>query len=160
MSITITLIIQGLAFFAVAWLVMTFGWPHIMGAIEERQKKIADGLAAADRSQKDLEEAKAKAQEIIREARAKATQIVDQAHRRSTELVDEAKGVAVTEGERLKAAANDEIAISTSRARAELRSQVAHLAVSGASQLLGREVDAKSHADLLERLSAEIETAR
>ena len=160
MSITITLIIQGLAFFAVAWIVMTFGWPHIMGAIEARQKKIADGLAAADRSQKDLEDAKVHAQEIIREARTKATQIVDQAHRRSNELVEEAKGAAVTEGERLKSAARDEIAIHTSRARGELRGQVAALAVAGASQLLGREVDAKAHADLLERLAAEIETAR
>jgi polyhydroxyalkanoate synthesis regulator phasin len=91
MNIGITLVIQGLAFFAVAWLVMTFGWPNIMSAIEERQKKIADGLAAADRGQKDLDDAKAQAAEIVKEARVKAAQVIDQANRRSNALVDEAR---------------------------------------------------------------------
>jgi len=137
MNIGITLVIQGLAFFAVAWLVMKFGWPNIMSAIEERQKKIADGLAAADRGQKDL----------------------DQANRRSNALLEEAKGAASVEADRLVAAAHDGIAVDTARARSELRTQVAGLAVQGASQLLGREVNAAAHADLLERLAAQIEQA-
>ena len=91
MSITVTLIIQGLAFLAVAWLVMRFGWPSITGAIEERQKKIADGLAAADKGQKDLTEATQRADAIVREARDRAKQIEDQAARRSNEAIEAAK---------------------------------------------------------------------
>lgn len=157
MNIGITLVIQGLAFFAVAWLVMKFGWPNIMSAIEERQKKIADGLAAADRGQKDLDDAKAQAAEIVKEARVKAAQVIDQANRRSNALVDEAKGTAAAEADRVVAAARDTIAIDSARARGELRAEVAALAVAGASQLLGREVNAAAHADLLERLAAQIE---
>ncbi len=156
MSITITLIIQGLAFFAVAWIVMKFGWPHILAAIEERQKKIADGLAAADRGQRDLESAKATANDIIREAREKAVQVVDQAHKRSTELIDEAKRTALSEGERLVTAARAEVSSEASRARDGLRRDVAALAVAGTERLLGREVDAKAHAELLDELAAEI----
>ena len=156
MSSTITLIIQGFALCAVAWLVMKFGWPSIMGAIEERRKKIADGLAAADRGQKDLDDAKAQALEIVREARTKAAQIVDQANRRGGEVVEEARGTALAEGERLIAVARTEISTETARARGELRNQVAHLALVGASQLLKREIDAKAHAQLLDELAARI----
>ncbi len=157
MSITITLIVQALAFFAVAWIVMKFGWPHILAAIEDRQKKIADGLAAAERGQRSLDEAKTSANAVIREGREKASQVVDQAHRRSNELIDEAKHTAVAEGERLVAAARSEIATDAARARDGLRREVAALALTGAQQLLGREVDAKAHAQLLEQLAAEIE---
>lgn len=156
MSITITLIIQGFALFAVAWLVMKFGWPSIMSAIETRQKKIADGLAAADRGQKDLDDAKAQALEIVREARTKAAQIVEQANRRGGEVVEEARGTALAEGERLIAVARTEISTETARARGELRKEVAHLALVGASQLLQREVDAKAHAQLLDELATRI----
>jgi F-type H+-transporting ATPase subunit b len=159
MSITITLIIQGFALFLVAWLVMKFGWPVIIGAIEERRKKIADGLAAADRGQKDLDDAKAQALEIVREARTKAAQIVDQANRRGGEVVEEARGTALAEGERLIAVAKTEISTQTARARGDLRSEVAHLALVGAAQLLKREVDAKAHAQLLDELAARIATA-
>ena len=160
MSITITLIIQGLALFFVAWLVMKFGWPHIIGAIETRQKKIADGLAAADRGQKDLEEAKTQSLEIERAARTKATQIVEQANRRGSEVVEEARGTAHAEGERLITVARSEIATATARARGELRNEVAQLALVGASQLLKREIDAKAHAQLLDELATRIVTAR
>ena len=159
MSITITLIIQGFALFLVAWLVMKLGWPSIMSAIEERRTKIADGLAAADRGQKDLDDAKAQALEIVREARTKAAQIVDQANRRGGEVVEEARGTALAEGERLIAVARTEISTQTTRARGELRNEVAHLALVGASQLLKREVDAKAHAQLLDELAARIATA-
>lgn len=156
MSITITLIIQGLALFAVALLVMKLGWPQIMSAIEQRQKRIADGLAAADRGQKELEDANAKGLEIVREARTKAAQIVEQANRRGGEVIDEARGTALAEGERLIASARTEISTETTRARAELRGEVARLALAGAAQLLKREVDAKAHAELLEELSTRI----
>ena len=91
MDINITLIIQGLAFFAVAWVVMKFGWPGIMAAIEERQAKIADGLAAADRSKKDLAQAEEKINEVLREARGKANEIIAQAEARRLQIIDAAK---------------------------------------------------------------------
>jgi F-type H+-transporting ATPase subunit b len=156
MSITITLIIQGLAFFGVALLVMKLGWPNIIAAIEQRQKQIADGLAAADRGLKDLEEAKVQALEIVRQARGKAVQIVDQANRRGGELVEEARGAALAEGERLLAGARSEISTERARARGELRREVGHLALAGAAQLLKREVDANAHAELLEELAGRI----
>jgi F-type H+-transporting ATPase subunit b len=156
MDIAVTLIIQGIAFFAVVLIVMRFGWPHIIGAIEERQKKIAEGLAAGSKAQKDLDEAKIKAQEIIREARDKAVQIVDQASKRANEIVEEAKQTAIGEGQRLVTQAREEIALDTTRAREGLRKQVASLAVQGASHLLEREIDPKTHAQLLDKLELEI----
>ena len=156
MSITITLIIQGLALFLVAWLVMKFGWPGIVSAIETRQKTIADGLAAASKGQNSLEDAKLQALEIIREARGKAVQIVDQANRRGSELVEEARGTALAEGERLLEAARSSITTETARARSELRSSIGSLALAGAAQVLKREIDAKAHAQLLEDLSQRI----
>lgn len=157
MSITITLIIQALAFFAVAWLVMKFGWPSIIAAIEERQKKIAEGLAAAERGEKSLAEAKNSANDIIKEAHARAAKIVEQANRRSAEMTEEARGVASAEAERLVAGARQEAALESGRAREQLRKETAGLAVFGASKLLGREIDAKTHADLLDKLALEIE---
>jgi F-type H+-transporting ATPase subunit b len=159
MDLTVTLIIQGLAFFAVAWLVMKFGWPHIIAAIEERQRKIAEGLAAAEKSERSLAEAKTSANEIIKEARAQASKIVEQANKRSNELVDEARGTAVAEGQRLIAEARQNVALESTRAREQLRKEVATIAVAGAGKLLGREIDAKAHADLLEKLALEIERA-
>jgi F-type H+-transporting ATPase subunit b len=156
MDLTITIFIQAAAFLAVALLVMKFGWPHIIGAIEERQKKIADGLAAANKGQKDLDEAKAKAQDIIREARDKAVQIVDQANKRGNEMVEEAKSTANAEGQRLLGQARESIVLESTRAREGLRHEVGALAVSGASRLLGREIDARTHAELLDKLAAEI----
>jgi len=157
MDINATLIGQVLGFLVLVWFTWKFIWPPLLGAIEERQKKIADGLAAADRGQKDLEDAKAKAGDIIREAREKAVQVVDQASRRSGELIDEAKHTAVAEGDRLLAAARAEATSESSRARDGLRREVATLALAGAERLLGREVDARAHAELLEQLAAEID---
>jgi F-type H+-transporting ATPase subunit b len=157
MSITVTLIIQGLAFFAVAWTVMKFGWPHIMAAIEQRQRKIADGLISAEKAEKSLAEAKATATDIIKEARVQANKIVEQANRRSNELVEEARGTAITEGQRLLDDARNEVTLESNRAREQLRREVALIAVAGAGKLLGREIDAKAHADLLDKLALEIE---
>jgi F-type H+-transporting ATPase subunit b len=155
-DIAVTLIIQGLAFFAVVVVVMRFGWPSIIAAIDARRKTIADGLAAGSRAQKDLEEAKVKSQEIIREARDKAVQIVDQASKRAAEIVEEAKATAQSAGQRIVAQAHEEIALDTTRARESLRKQVANLAVQGASRLLEREIDPKTHAQLLDKLDLEV----
>jgi F-type H+-transporting ATPase subunit b len=155
-NIAITLVIQGFVFFFVAWLVMKFLWPILLDKIETRQRKIAEGLAAAAKSEKDLTEAEARSKEIIRAARDRAAQILDQAGKRSNEIVDEAKGTASTEAQRLLAQARDEVAIESSRAREGLRREVGKLAVEGASRLLGREIDPKTHAELLDKLAAEV----
>ncbi len=156
MNLAITLVIQGVVFFLVAWGVMKFFWPWLMGAIEERQKKIAAGLAAASQSEKDLAQAEERSKEIIREARDRAAQIVDIAGKRSNEIVEEAKGTASSEAQRLVAQAHDETTRETTRAREQLSKEVGRLAVEGASRLLGREIDPKTHAELLDSLAAEI----
>ena len=156
MDINLTFIVQGFAFFAVAWLVMKFGWPHIIAAIEERQQKIAEGLAAADNAQKNLAQAEEKANEELKAARAKANEIIDQAHQRANQIVDQAKLDAVAEAGRQKALADAEIDAASNRAREELRKQVSALAVTGAEKLLKREIDANAHRALLDELAAEI----
>ena len=156
MDINLTFIIQGIAFFAVAWMVMKFGWPHIIAAIEDRQQKIAEGLAAADRSQKDLAQAQDKANEALKEARVKANEIIDQAHQRANQIVEAAKNDAIVEANRQKAMGIAEIDAASTRAREDLRKQVSMLAVSGAEKLLRREIDASAHKALLDELAAEI----
>lgn len=156
MDINLTLIIQGLAFFAVAWVVMKFGWPNIMAAIEERQAKIADGLAAADRSKKDLAQAEEKVNEVLREARVKANEIIAQAEARRLQIIDAAKDEAVAEAQRVKASADAEIEQSANKAREELRKQVSVLALAGAEKLIRREIDGNAHKALLDELASEI----
>lgn len=156
MDINLTLIIQGLAFFAVAWLVMKFGWPNIMTAIEERQAKIADGLAAADRSKKDLAQAEEKVNDVLREARAKANEIIAQAEARRLQIIEAAKDEATTEAQRVKAAADAEIEQSANKVREDLRKQVSVLAMAGAEKLIRREIDGNAHKALLDELAAEI----
>ena len=152
----LTLVIQGLAFFAVAWLVMKFGWPHIIAAIEERQQKIAEGLAAADNAQKNLAQAQDKVNEELKLARTKANEIIDQAHQRANQIIDTAKNDAITEANRQKALAESEITAAANRAKEDLRKQVSALAVTGAAKLLRREIDANAHKALLDELAAEI----
>jgi F-type H+-transporting ATPase subunit b len=156
MDINITLFIQGFAFFAVAWVVMKFGWPSIMAAIEERQAKIADGLAAADRSKKDLAQAEDKINEVLREARGKANEIIAQAEARRLQIIDAAKDEAVTEATRLKESAHAEIEQSANKAREQLRKQVSVLALAGAEKVIRREIDSAAHKALLDELAAEI----
>ena len=156
MDINLTFIVQGFAFFAVAWLVMKFGWPHIIAAIEERQQKIAEGLAAADRSQKDLAQAQEKVNDALKEARTKANEIIDQAHQRANQIVEAAKNDAIAEANRQKALGLAEIDAASTRAKEDLRKQVSVLAVNGAEKLLKREIDANAHKALLDELAAEI----
>jgi F-type H+-transporting ATPase subunit b len=156
MDLALTLVIQGVVFFLVAWAVMKFIWPPIVQIIENRQKTIAAGLAAASKSEKDLAEAEARSKEIVREARDRAAQIVDMAGKRSNEIVEEAKSTALSEAQRLVEQAHEEVARETTRAREGLRQEVGKLAVEGASRLLGREIDSKAHAELLDQLAAEV----
>lgn len=156
MNINLTLIAQALAFAALIWLIATFIWPPLLNAIEERQKKIAEGLAAADNSQKALAQAEEKANEELKAARSKANEIIEQAHQRANQIVEAAKNEAIEEGVRQKALAQAEIDASANRAREDLRRQVSALAVTGAEKLLRREIDANAHKALLDELAAEI----
>jgi F-type H+-transporting ATPase subunit b len=155
-NINLTLIVQMLVFIALIWFTMKFVWPMILGPMKEREQKIAQGLAAAAQSAKDLDEAEARSKEILREAREKAAQIVDQAGKRSNEMIEEAKGTASSEAQRLVSQARDEAALEATRAREGLRKEVGRLAVEGASRLLEREIDPKTHAELLDKLAAEV----
>jgi F-type H+-transporting ATPase subunit b len=157
MSLNLTLFIQLIVFVILGWVTMKFVWPPLIAAIEARQRKIADGLVAAEKAEKSLVEAKANATNIIKEARVQANKIIDQANRRSSELVDEARGSAIAEGQRVLADARQEVMIESTRAREQLRREVALIAVAGAGKLLSREIDAKAHAELLEKLALEIE---
>jgi len=158
MNLTSTLIIQSLVLLILGWVTMKFIWPPLMAAIEERQRKIANGLAAADKGEKSLAEAQSTASEIVKEARGQAGKIVDQANRRSNEMIDEAKSTASNEGARLIGEARNEVALEKGRVRDQLRGEVGSLAVAGAARILGREIDAKAHADLIEQLAREIES--
>ena len=156
MNIGFTLIAQAIAFAALVWIIATKIWPPLLNAIEERQKKIAEGLAAADRSQKDLAQAQEKVDELVREARTKANEIIEQAHGRANQILEKAKDEAVELANRQKAAAEDEIATAVFRAKEDLRKQVSVLAVAGAERLIKREIDANAHKALLDELAAEI----
>ena len=156
MDINMTLIGQSIAMLVFVWFCMKFIWPPILEALEERQRQIEEGLAAADKSQEALEAAEAKAQEIISEARQQATGILDQAHSRANEIVAEGKDAGVKERERQLAAAKAEIEQETNKAREELRGQVSAIAIASAEKILNREIDSKAHEDILGKLAQEI----
>jgi F-type H+-transporting ATPase subunit b len=156
MDINATFIGQMIVFLILLWFMAKFVVPPFAAAIDARQKKIAEGLSAADRGQKSLDEAKLRAEEVIREARDRANQIVDQASKRSNEMVEAAKQNALSEGDRLIASAKQQIELDTAKAREALRREVADLTVRSASKVLGREIDASKHADILGKLAAEI----
>jgi F-type H+-transporting ATPase subunit b len=156
MELNATFIGQILAFLILLWVFWKFIAPPLSQAIDERQKKIAEGLSAADRGQKSLDEAKTRAEDVIREARDRANQIVDAASKRSNEIVEVAKASAVNEGDRLIASAKQQIELETAKAREALRRDVADLAVKSAAKVLGREIDPAKHADILGKLATEI----
>jgi F-type H+-transporting ATPase subunit b len=155
-GINVTLLGQMGTFLVFIWFTMKFVWPPIVKALEERRARIADGLAAAERGQKALESADAQVAERLREARQQAAQIIEQAERRGAELLDEAKDNAQAAGERMLAKARAELELETSRAREALRGEVAAIALSGARQLLEKEVDPNTHRELLDRLAGQL----
>jgi F-type H+-transporting ATPase subunit b len=155
-DIKATLIVQMIVFAIFVWVVMRFIWPIILGAMNEREKKIAAGLAAAEQGQKDLSEANSRAEAVIKEARARALQIESQAQSRANQIIEEARKAASLEGEKALAAAKSQIELESNRARDALRGQVVSLAVAGARRVLEREVDAKTHGELLDQLAAKL----
>lgn len=156
MNINLTLFAQALAFAGLIWLIATKIWPPLLRAIEERQQKIAEGLAATDNAQKKLAQTQEQVDAMLREARAKANEIIEQAHQRANQIVEQARQDAIAEAERQKAIALAEIDAAANRAREELRRQVAMLAVAGAEKLIKREIDANAHKALLDELAAQI----
>jgi F-type H+-transporting ATPase subunit b len=156
LDINMTLLGQSIAMLVFVWFCMKFIWPPIMAAIEERQTEIADGLAAAERGQQSLDKAKAEADDVVGDARKQATTILDQAHARANEIVAEGKADGVKERERQLVAATAEIEQEANRAREELRGQVSAIAVASAEKILRREIDSKTHEDILGKLAQEL----
>jgi F-type H+-transporting ATPase subunit b len=152
----LTMLAQMISIIIFVWFCMKYVWPPLIETIEARQKKIADGLAAADRGENDLKLAQDKATDILKEAKVKAAEIVEQANKRHSQIVDDAKGDAVAAADKVKAAAEAELAQEVAKAREALRAQVAALAVSGAGKILERSIDQEAHADILDKVVAEL----
>ena len=156
MDLNYTFFLQALSFAILIFFTMKFIWPPLMAAIEERQKRIAEGLAAADRSQRDLAQAEERVNELLREARGKAGEIIAQAEARASQIIDAAKNEAIAEAERQKSVALAEIDSAAHRAKEELRKQMSVLAVAGAEKLIRREIDGNAHKALLDELAAQL----
>jgi F-type H+-transporting ATPase subunit b len=156
MNLNLTLIAQAVTFSAFIWFTVKFIWPWMLRKIEERQKTIADGLAAGEQGRRSLELSTRQADEAIKEARARAAELVAQAEKRRAELIEHARQEARQEGDRELVAAKAEIDQEVTRAREALRDHVASLAVAGAEKILRREVDARAHADLLESIKRQL----
>lgn len=156
MNINLTLFGQTIAFAIFVWFCMKFVWPPITSAMQARQKKIAEGLDAAGRAQRDLQLAQEKASHSLRETKEQVAQILEQANKQANSIIEDAKQQARAEGERLVAGAHAEIEQEVSRARDQLRTQVAALAVLGAEKILESRVDAKAHNDLVDKLASQL----
>jgi F-type H+-transporting ATPase subunit b len=156
MNINLTLVAQALTFAAFIWFTVKFVWPHLLNAIETRQKTIADGLAAAEQGRRALDLSSKQAEEALQQGRNRSAEILAQAEKRVAQMIEEARTAAREEGERERLATKAEIEQEVRRAREQLREQVASLAVAGAEKILRREVDAKAHADLLDDIKRQL----
>ena len=156
MNITVTLFAQTITFFVFVLFCMKYVWPPIMNALHERKTKIADGLAAAERGQREQELAEKRAAEKLHEAKEKASEIIAKAEKRASEIVDESKNDARSEGERLLTAAKAEIDQEVQRAKEALRAELGAIVITGAEKILEREVDATAHDDMIKKLATQI----
>lgn len=156
MSINATLIAQMITFGVLIWFTMKFIWPPLTKAMDERSKKIADGIAAGEKGARALQDASLKSDEALKAARTQAQEILAAANKQAAQLVDQARSQAKAESDRIASAARDEVGREVARAREELRKQVGELAVAGASKILKREIDAKAHAELLDELATRV----
>ena len=156
MNINATLVLQIVVFLLLGWFTMKFVWPPIMGALDERRQKIADGLAAADKAKVELASANKRVEAELSASRDQTAGLLTDAERRAQAIVDEAKGRATQEAEKIMAAAKADAEQQVIKARETLREQVAGLAIKGAEQILRKEVNAAAHADLLSRLKTEL----
>lgn len=156
MNINLTLVVQMLVFAVFVWFTMKFVWPPLVKALDERQEKIADGLAAAERGRRELELAQHRAKDEMKHAKVQSAEIVDKANRRAGQIIDEAKEDARAEVQQMAKIAQEHIAQEVNRAKDGLRKQVAALAVTGAEKILMREIDATANRALLDQLIEEI----
>ncbi|MCP4188889.1 MAG: F0F1 ATP synthase subunit B [Gammaproteobacteria bacterium] len=156
MNFNATLIGQSITFLVFVWFCMKYVWPPLMAALEERNARITEGLAAAERGQKDLEEAKSKIGDNLNEAKQQAQEIINQAQKRANEIVDGAKDIAREEADKIKNSATADIDQQVNSAREQLRKEVSVIALAGAEQILKREVNADTHAAVLDELVAQI----
>ena len=156
MNINLTLISQAIAFAVFIWFTVKFVWPPMLTAITERQKKIEEGLAAAERSKKDLELAQARSTDTLREAREKSTEMIGGAERQAAHIIEDARAEATKIIGLARVAAEGEATVAAQRAKESLRDQVALLAVAGAEKILRREVNAQVHSELLASLKSEL----
>lgn len=156
MNLNATIIGQSIAFFVFVWFCMKYVWPPITSILEERQRKIAEGLEAAERAQKDLDLAQNKAAEELRDAKRQGAELIEQANKRANQIIDEAKEKARDEGQRLIAAAKAEIEMEVQRAREGLRAQVAAIAVAGAERILESSIDQAANEELVKKLASEL----
>ena len=156
MNINATILGQMIAFAFFVWFCMKYVWPPLTAAMAERQKKIADGLEAADRAEKDLELAQSRVADQLKEAKTEASGIIDQANKRATQIIDEAKEQAREEGQRLIVGAQAEIEQEVNRAKEQLRAQVASIAIAGAEKILEASIDENAHAELAEKLASSL----
>lgn len=159
MNINATLIGQTISFVMFVWFCMKYVWPPIMAALEERQTKIAEGLAAAERGEKEHELAEKRAKEVLKKARAEASDIISLANLRAGEMVEEAKGKAVEEAAKVKKGADAELEQEIAGARETLRQQVSVLAISAAEQIIKSEIDAKKHKGIIDDISSKLGAA-
>ncbi len=156
MNINATLLGQAIAFVIFVWFCMKFIWPPLTKALQDRQKKIADGLAAAERGEQDKKLAQERATQEMKKAKAQAAEIIAQAQKRAGAIVEEGKDDARTEGERLLTAARAEIDLESNRAREQLREQVAKLSLAGAQKILQREIDAAANKDIVDSVVSQL----
>lgn len=156
MDINLTLFAQAAVFAIFIWFTARFVWPPLMKAVEDRQAKIADGLAAAEKGARSLQDASAKSDEALKQARSQAQEILAAANKQAAQVVEQSKTVAKSEGDRIVTAAREEVQRELNQAKEQLRKQVGELAVIGASKILKREIDAKAHADVLNDLAARV----
>ena len=156
MNINLTLFAQLISFAIFVWFCKSYVWPPIIGAMQERQKQIADGLNAAEKAGQDLEDARQQVKAQLVEAKAQAAGILDQANKRAAQIVDEAKEQAFEEGLRLKGAAQADIDQEVNRAKEKLRSQVASLVLVGAEKILEASIDESAHSDIVNKLAANL----
>ena len=156
MHINLTLLIQMAVFAVLIWFTMKFVWPMLLGPMQERERRIAQGLAAAGKGEEELRQAREGAESILREARERAGVIVDQAQRSANQILEQARSTATQEGQRLLAAAQQQIGLDAARAKEQLRQQVGSIAVAAAAKLLEREIDARAHEALLNEFAAQL----
>lgn len=156
MDINLTMLAQAISFAILIWFTAKFVWPPLLNAVEARQKEIADGLAAGERGKQELELSAKRAAQELHGAKEKAGSIIAQAEKRAAEIIEEAKANAKAEGDRIIAGAKAEIDQEVNRAKEGLRQQVSQLAVAGAEKILRREIDAKTHSDMLAAIANEL----